>query len=81
MESKEYKTKDIGEAAALCASGIKIIRYEKELECYWFIFDATNAQNTSDLYWSGELKVSAKVYNDCYRTLKDRLFSRAEDWR
>jgi len=76
MNLDEFKTKDIGEAAALYASGVKLLRLDRELNFFWFIFEKRNSIEISDLYWSGTLKVRAKEYNDSLKTLKDRLFSR-----
>lgn len=72
----EYRTKDLGEAAALLASNIKLLRLESENNFFWFIFEDNNAWEISDDYWSGDLRVSAKDYNDSYKTLKDRIFAR-----
>ena len=75
MKTNEYKTKDIGEAAALYASGIKLLRLDREIDFYWFIFENNNTAAVADRYWSGELKVSAKEYDNSLKTLKNRLFS------
>lgn len=71
----EYKTKDIGEAAALITTGIKIIRIDREGHICWFVFTKSDALRTSNNYWSGELIVAAKKYNDNLRSLKDRVFA------
>lgn len=71
----KYKTKDLGEAAALLAAGIKFLRLEKASSFYWFVFENEKSQEVSSAYWSGDLSVVAKKYNDSLRTLKDRLFA------
>lgn len=71
-----YLTKDLGEATALVTEGVKFIGLEREGSFYWFVFDGTRADEVSQIYWSGDLKVSAKLFSDNLRTLKDRLFSR-----
>ncbi len=76
MANDEYRTKDIGEGAALLALGIKLLRLDNEKNFFWFVFEDNNTWKISDNYWSGDLKVSAKDYNDSYKTLKDRIFSR-----
>jgi len=76
MQEHEYKTKDLGEASALHACGVKLIRLDSEQNFFWFVFENNGATEISDTYWSGELKVSAKDYNDSFRSLKERLFSR-----
>ena len=71
----DYYTKDLGEAAALLTVGAKLLRLEQASGFYWFVFQNKNIEQESGRYWSGELQVSAKQYNDSMRTLKDRLFA------
>jgi len=79
MESKvngEYATKDLGEAAALVCSSIKLQRLQKENRFFWFVFsNKIECEKLADRYWSGTLMVSAKQYSDALRSLKDRLFA------
>lgn len=70
-----YVTKDLGEAAALYASGVKFQRLENGGNFYWFVFDNGNAEKISNSYWSCDLVVKAKLYSDALRTLKERIFS------
>ncbi len=76
METDAYKTKDIGEAAALYSSNIKLLRLDNGDNFYWFVFESNNAETIANSYWSGELILKAKVYYDSLRTLKERVFSR-----
>lgn len=71
----EYKTKDLGEAGALLTKNVKLLRLESQGEFYWFVFEGGGIKKISDDYWSGDLLVSAKLYNDSLRSLKDRLFA------
>lgn len=73
--SKEYFTKDLGEAAALVAKEVKLSRLEKDSSFYWFVFDRKSCEEITAKYWSGELQLDAKKYNDSLRSLKDRLFA------
>ncbi len=73
--SKEYFTKDLGEAAAIVAKGVKMTRLEKDSSFCWFVFDRKNCDEISSKYWSGELLIDAKKYNESLRNLKDRLFA------
>ena len=75
MKEDEYKTKDIGEAAALYSSGLKLLRLEKVSNFYLFVFKNDEAEKIANSYWSDELSVKAKTYNDSFRTLKERIFS------
>jgi len=73
----EYKTKDLGEAAALLSNSVRLLRLEKDGNIFWFVFDEkTKSERLSDKYWSGDLMVNAKGYDNALRTLKDRLFAR-----
>lgn len=79
MEQKqpEIKTKDIYEAAALMAKGVKLITLERGTGFYWFVFEGGDARlKYSDLFWRNELNGSFKDYADAIRTLKDRIFAR-----
>lgn len=72
---KEYFTKDLGEAAAIVAKGVKLSRLEKDSSFCWFVFDKKSSEEISNKYWSGELQLDAKKYSDSLRSLKDRLFA------
>ena len=75
----EYFTKDLGEAAALLAKGVKLLGLDKGSGFFWFVFESTNSLKISNSYWSGELLVSAKDFYDKTRSLKDRLFSQKQE--
>ncbi len=77
VSRNEYLVKDIGEAAALLCKSVKFLRLQKEESFCWFVFENRQlCEQLSEQYWSGELVVSARVFNDALRTLKDRLFAR-----
>lgn len=72
-----YYTKDLSEAAALHCHAAKLLRLEKELNFYWFVFSSKSfCEQLSNSYWAGQLQVSAKNYTNSLRELKDRLFAR-----
>ncbi len=75
MNTDEYKTKDLGEAAAIYSSNIKLLRLDNGNNFYWFIFENKNTKAIANSYWSGELKLKAKTYNDSLRSLKERVFA------
>ena len=75
MDTDVYKTKDLGEAAALYCYGLKLLNLEHGPNFYWFVFENNDARRVSDAYWSCELKLDVKLYNDSLKTLKDRLFA------
>lgn len=72
---QEYKTKDLGEATALVTKDVKLLRLERGSGFYWFVFSLDQTGDLPNHYWSGELLVSAKQYNEAMRSLKDRLFA------
>ncbi|MFH2062277.1 MAG: hypothetical protein ABIJ43_04810 [Candidatus Beckwithbacteria bacterium] len=76
QNQNEYLTKDLGEASALMASGIKFSGLRNGEGFYWFIFNSSASNKIVNDYWSGDLEVKAKTYFDCMRTLKDRIYSR-----
>lgn len=72
-----YFTKDLSEASALLCKSAKLIRLEQEHNFYWFVFQNKDfCEQLSNSYWIGELQVSAKVYADSLKSLKDRLFAK-----
>lgn len=72
----EYKTRDLGEAAALVCDLVKLLRLQKESKFYWFIFtNKSLCEQLANEYWSGDLKINARQYNEALRSLKDRLFA------
>jgi len=77
VSHNDYLVKDIGEAAALLCKSTKFLRLQREESFYWFVFENRQlCEQLSEQYWSGELVVVAKQFNDSLRTLKDRLFAR-----
>lgn len=72
-----YKTKDIGEAAALFTQNLKLINLESDPGgFYWFVFDdGKYAKAVAHTYWFGNLMQNARRYSDSLKTLKDRIFA------
>lgn len=70
-----YLTKDLGEASAILASGIKLLQIKRELNVCYFEFDKVLATIVSEKYWSGELLINAKDYNEAQRDIKTKIFS------
>lgn len=71
---KHYKTQDLYEAAALYATGEKLIGIETERKPYTFVFDNFEVCQTKSLeYVNNELAVLAKEYADAVRLLKSRV--------
>jgi len=77
MENKLYKTKDLGEAAALIAKEAQLIEIERQGSVCWFVFqDITQCELLSNQYFFGELLVNAREFNDATVRLKSRIFNR-----
>jgi len=73
---KEFHTRDLSESAAILSCDIKLLRLEEGQGFYYFVFEDKDTQAICDRFWSGDLVLSAKKFNDSLRTLKDRLFAR-----
>jgi hypothetical protein len=69
-----YKTKDLGEAAALLTKNIKFRGLDKDpLGFSWFMFEGKGIKTISDKFWFGKLLVCAKRYEENRALLTDRL--------
>lgn len=74
--NQEFYVKDIGEASAIVANGITLLRLEKDPSgFYWFVFPSGKSNDISSLYWNDELTVLALRFNECLKALKDRIYS------
>lgn len=77
VKTNLFYTKDLSEAAAMLCKKVILLRLEQEQNFYWFVFqDKEFCEQLSNAYWTGELQVSAKVYADSLKSLKERVFSR-----
>jgi hypothetical protein len=75
--NNDYRTKDLGEAAALICRSARLTRLDNGQGFYWFVFSKKElCQRIANDYWFGNLTVNAKSYQEALRTLKDRLFAR-----
>ncbi len=74
---EQYRTKDIGEAAALLTLGIELLPLEYDSAgFYWFVFEnGQYAKSVAHTYWFGNLMQNVKRYNESLSTLKDRIFA------
>lgn len=70
----QYKTQNLYEAAALIASGEKIVGMETAKRPYIFVFnDFDICSAKANQYVNNELAVLAKDYADAVKTLKSRV--------
>jgi hypothetical protein len=75
MEIKPYKTKDLGEAAALIVKDTPLIEIERDGRVCWFIFSCVDqCKLLSNQYFFGELLVNAREYSEAKVRLKNMIF-------
>ncbi|MDD2890859.1 MAG: DUF5659 domain-containing protein [bacterium] len=72
---KITKTSDLYEAGALQAySGFSPIKLEEEEGIITFIFEGEKeAEEIIQLFWNGQLMVSARKYAEALKSLKERI--------
>lgn len=71
-----YKTRDLGEGAALVVSGLKIKDIQRDGRVCWFIFEKSKkCGDTSREYYFGNLQGNLRQYNDAMNVLKNRIYS------
>lgn len=77
---KQYKTKDIYEAAWIYSQEVKLLRIEPDGRYFWFVFDDEKSCNSlSPLYWTQKASGNIKQFVNSFKTLKDLIFSQKED--
>ena len=74
--TQEYKTKDLGEAAALIVKSQKFLWIERQGKICFFVFeDKTSCARLSNDYFFGQLLVNARDYKEKMDMLKNRIFA------
>ena len=72
----DYKTKDLGEAAALIVKKQRFIRIDREGRICWFVFEnRQECERLSSDFFFGELLVNARELQEAIKRLKHRIFS------
>jgi hypothetical protein len=75
MQTKTYKTKDIGVSAMLLTLGIKLIQIHRINEISFFEFDKDDkCKELSNQYWFGNCLVNAKDFHQNLGVLKGQIF-------
>lgn len=73
-----YRTRDIGEAAALLLQKQNMLSVERQGNVCWFIFkNKKTCEEISSKFFFGVLKVSARDYKETLDRLKNRIFAKA----
>ena len=76
FQTETYKTKDLGEAAALIVKRQRFIRIDWEGRICWFVFEnKQECEGLSSDYFFGELLVNAREFQEAIKRLKHRIFS------
>ena len=76
FQTETYKTKDLGESAALIVKNMKFIRIDREGRICWFVFEnKQECEGLSSDYFFGELLVNARELQEAIKRLKHRIFS------
>lgn len=76
MENRYYRTQDLGESAALIASGQRPINIERVGKICFFVFiNSETCKKLSYEYFFGNLMVNARDYHQAITRLKNRVFS------
>jgi ribosomal protein L25 (general stress protein Ctc) len=74
MTTKNYKTQDLYEAAALYSKKEKMVGIETDRKPYTFVFENFEVCKSLSLeYINNELAVLAKDYADAVKLLKSRV--------
>ena len=72
----DYKTKDLGEAAALIVKKQRFIRIDRDGRICWFVFEnIQECERLSSDFFFGELLVNARELQEAIKRLKHRIFS------
>jgi len=77
VQTINYSTKDLGEAAMLLCKGQTIERLERKGNICWFVYtDPKSCLVLSNHYYFGELTVNARSYFESVNRLKKLIFNR-----
>jgi hypothetical protein len=76
--TENYKTKDLGECAALIVAKQRLADIEREGRVCWFVFDdREECEKLASQFFFGELLLNAREYYEAMVRVKNRIFSRA----
>lgn len=71
-----YRTKDLGECAALIVAKQKLINIERQGKVCWFVFeDKEKCEKLANQFFFGELLLNAREYYEAMVRIKNRIFS------
>jgi hypothetical protein len=76
MNNKFYKTRDLGESAALLIKGERLINHNWVGKICWFYFDdEEKCKELSNEYFFGNFLVNAREFHEMETRLKNRIFA------
>lgn len=76
VDESEYKTSDLGLAAALNACGFRSINIDRSNpQRAVFIFPISkDLEDAVDSFWKDELQLNARTYFDSIKSVKSRMY-------
>jgi len=76
METQQYKTKDLAEAACLITTKKRLVQVDRNSSICWFVFDDQKAcEALSREFFFGEVLVNARDFYEALNRLKHKIFS------
>lgn len=77
---KQYKTKDIFEAAWIYSQNTPLLWLEPDGRYFWFVFENKDiVEPLASQYWSQKAIGNIKQFVNSLKTLKDFVFSKKQD--
>ena len=76
FQTETYKTKDLGESAALIIKNMRLIRIDREGRICWFVFEKNReSEEITKEFFFADLMVNAREYFETIRRLKSLIYS------
>jgi len=77
IQTENYRTRDLAEAAVLTVMKRVLINIEKEGHICWFVFeDKVRCEQISHQFFFDTLLVNARDYHETLNRLKSRIFAK-----
>ncbi len=76
MKESTYRTQNLYEASFLLAKGYHLAGKEQDKNKVTVLFELGPEINHESMRFYNGASVEAKKYSDCYRTLKDYIFTK-----
>lgn len=76
MIRSAYRTQNLYEGAFLLARGFNLAGKEQDKNKVTILFEHESEINKESMRFYNGASIEAKKYSDCYRTLKDYIFTK-----